>query len=102
MCCFGLAHRTRTRQAGHGKRDSDSRDYNQRSEQRQTSPCDSMCRKSIMIEQQHQPDCDDKRRAGEDRRAAQPCSQPQPVLQPRDIGVELVPLAHASSRCVPM
>ncbi len=102
MYGFGLAHGPCSRQASQRKRNAKPRDCNQRSKQRQTSSRDSMRREGIMIEQQHQRDGDDKRRAGKDSRAAQPRSQPQPLLQPRDIGVELIPLAHASSRCVPM
>ena len=55
-----------------------------------------------MIEQQYQRYCDDKRRAGKDRRTAQPRAEPQPLLHSHDVGIELTLLAHISSRCMPM
>src|SRR5215831_15813718 len=54
------------------------------------------------IEYQNQRDGDGERGAGKDSRTSQPCTQSQPLPQLRNIGVELVMIAHSSSRWMPM
>src|ERR1700743_2855521 len=102
MCGCGFTYGLRACETHERQCNAKRSGCNQGNQQCQACSCDSMCGKREVIEQQHQCDRDNECSAGKDGRAAQPCSQLQPVLQPRDIGIELLLPAHASSRCVPM
>ena len=75
-----------------GSATPNARGRSERSEERQTCSCNTMRWKGEMIQQQYQCDCDNERRARKDRRTTQPRSQPQPLLQSSNIGIELDPV----------
>src|SRR5260370_36016011 len=61
-----------------------------------------MRRKSKLVKHEHHRDGHGKRRTGKNCCTAQPRSQSQPLLQLRNVRIELAVIAHTSSRGVPI
>ena len=101
ICSFRFAYSPLASHANHRQHDTDYRRRSERNQDSQSPSSDAMRREREAVEQEHERDGNRKRRGCKYGCAAQPNTGPQPLLQARNITVELAAVVHASSRCVP-